>query len=110
MIPAGPLDRRLQLQRAVEERDPQSGEVVRTFLTHQTVWGSYEALAVREAFEASNQDAAFVDVRFQIRYRNDVLPGGDHRVIYDGRAYDIVGVREIGRREGLEILAETRGE
>lgn len=104
------MDRRLELQRAVEERDPQTGEVVRTWLTQGRVWGGYEPLAVRESFQSSNQDAAFIDVKFRIRWREGVLPGADHRVLFDGRAYDIVGVREIGRREGLEILSYSRAE
>ncbi len=30
------------------------------------------------------------------------------RVRFEGRVYDIVGVKEIGRREGLEITAVAR--
>lgn len=29
---------------------------------------------------------------------------------FDGRTFDIVGIKEIGRREGIEITAAARAE
>lgn len=47
-------------------------------------------------------------VTFRLRYRADVRT--THRIVYDGRDYDIHDVREVGRREGLEIDASARSE
>ena len=43
-----------------------------------------------------------MDTRFIIRWRGDLEPG-THRVVFDGRTYDIEAVVELGRREGLQL-------
>lgn len=47
-------------------------------------------------------------VTFRVRWRDDVTVL--NRIVYDGRNYDLHDVREIGRREGLEIDATARAE
>ncbi|MCA9467679.1 MAG: head-tail adaptor protein, partial [Nitrospira sp.] len=42
------------------------------------------------------------------RYRADLTP--IDRLSYAGRTYDVTGVVEIGRREGLEIYSKARAE
>ena len=38
------------------------------------------------------------------------MPSEDLRIVFQGRAFDIVSVEEIGRRDGLEIQAYARAE
>ena len=45
---------------------------------------------------------SIMDTRFLIRWRGDLQPG-THRVVFDGRTYDIEAVVELGRREGLQL-------
>lgn len=106
MIEAGKLDRRITLQRATATQDD-AGQPISTWSTLAEVWAQVTPLAVREPFQA-DQRAAWVDHKFKIRYRSDVGPL--NRVLYAGRTYDVVGVQELGRREGLELMAYARGE
>ena len=41
---------------------------------------------------------------FIVRWRAGIQPG-THRVVYDGRTYQIEAVVELGRREGLQLDA-----
>ncbi len=103
---SGRLDRRLTLQRrTLTEND--YGEAVETWTDLATVWA--EKIPVR-GFEryASMQTVAEVEERFKIRYRKDITPLD--RVVCAGITYDVLGVLEIGRREGWEILAKGRAE
>ena len=103
---SGRLDRRLTLQRrTLIEND--YGEGVETWNDLATVWA--EKIPVR-GFEryAAMQTVAEVEERFKIRYRKDLTPLD--RVICDGKTYDVLGVIEIGRREGWEIYATARAE
>lgn len=101
---SGRLDRRLTLQRrTLTEND--YGEPVETWTTLATVWA--EKIPVRGAERyASMQTVAEVEERFKIRYRKGLTPLD--RVVCDGITYDVLGVLEIGRREGWEILAKGR--
>jgi hypothetical protein len=54
------------------------------------------------------QTVAEVEERFKIRYRKGLTPLD--RVVCNGITYDVLGVLEIGRREGWEILAKGRAE
>ena len=48
------------------------------------------------------------DVGFTIRWRADVTPL--HRVVYDGRTYDVMTVADDGRREALLVVGRARTE
>jgi SPP1 family predicted phage head-tail adaptor len=103
---AGLLDRRILLERRVEETDD-SGQSKPRWLPLAEVWARVEPLGGREGFGAQ-QFVATGDLRFTIRWRNDVTPL--HRVVYDGAAYDVVTVAEDGRREALLIVGRGRAE
>lgn len=57
---------------------------------------------------AATQMVAEADTRWRIRYRADLTP--IDRLSYAERIYDVTGVVEIGRREGLEIYSKARAE
>lgn len=107
MIRAGSLDRRIEIQRATESRDDLNN-VVLTWATLRTVWAAKADVRDGERW-AAMEVGAEVTTRFTIRwspYVADVNP--KDRIRYGGRTYDIVAVKEIGRREGLEITATAR--
>ena len=106
---AGSLDRRITIERATESRDA-FNSIVKAWATLTTVWASKQETRDTERV-ASQEVGAEITTRFQIRWSStvsDVNP--KDRVIFDGRTYDIVGVKEIGRREGLELSASARSD
>lgn len=108
-IAAGSLDRRITLQRFTETRD-EYNEPVKTWATLATRAASYEPLSDGERFRAS-ETAANASARFVIRHSAavaDVNP--KDRVLFNGDPLEIVHVKEIGRREGLEITTGARAD
>lgn len=111
-LEAGKLDRRVRLQvetSAALPAEGSSGEATTSWNDLATVWAQKQPLRVSETYQAQ-QRVAGVDVIFRIRWRSDVPPDHCRVIDEDGRAFDILGVQEIGRREGLELLARGRGE
>ena len=103
---AGLLDRRVRLERRFEETDASGQSVVR-WLPLAEVWARVEPLGGREGF-GQQQFVATGDVRFTIRWRDDVTPL--HRVVHEDAPYDVVTVAEDGRREALLIVGRGRAE
>lgn len=104
---AGPLDRRITIERYTETRDAFNNPV-QTWATLTTVWAAVEHIRDSERW-AAQEVGATATMRFQIRYSSTVADVSPlDRVVYEGRAYDIAGVKEIGRREGLELTASAR--
>ncbi len=104
---AGGLDRRVEVLVREELRDPLSGEPREVWARLAEVWAEVLPGPGSERY-GDQQRVATNATRFRIRYRDDVTPL--NRLRYRGREYDIHGVQEIGRREGLEVLAEARAE
>jgi SPP1 family predicted phage head-tail adaptor len=106
---AGRLDRRVTLQRATFAQDD-TGQEVATWSTLATVWASRRRASARETLAAAEVSAAITDV-FECRWASawsDESPLD--RLAFEGRAYDIASVDEIGRHEGLRIAAVARAE
>lgn len=99
MIRSGKLDRQITLERLTETVAP-SGSVSKAWAEIATVRAEIvqqtadEYLAGYGAAESGN-------IVFRIRY----LPGitTADRVMYDGAAYDLDQIAELGRRRGLEL-------
>ena len=106
---AGQLDRRVTLQRA--STAPNSfNEPESIWLPLATVWASKTDVSDGEKLRSAEVGAT-IDTRFQIRWSTRVSSiGPKDRLTFEGRTYDIVGVKEIGRRLGLEISATARNE
>lgn len=106
---AGKLDRQITLQpRLLTKND--FNEDVETWPYGLTVWASYEPVKDGERLRAA-EVAATITARFQIRWSPDVTGLSEtDRLSFDGRSFDVVGVKEIGRRDGLEISAAARAE
>ncbi|MCL4822042.1 MAG: phage head closure protein [Vicinamibacteria bacterium] len=91
-----------------EFRDPLSGELKKEWALLAKSWARVLPGTGAERY-GDQQLVATNATRFRMRgYRDDVTPL--NRLRYRGREYDIHGVQEIGRREGLEVLAEARAE
>ncbi len=103
---AGLLDRQVRLERRFEDTDD-SGQAVVRWLPLATVWARVEPLGGREGF-GQQQFVATGDLRFTIRWRDDVTPL--HRVVHEDVPYDVVTVAEDGRREALLIVGRGRTE
>lgn len=74
------------------------------------VWGSKQDISDSERIRAQEVSAE-ITTRFQIRYSSAVADvGPKDQVRCDGKTYAIFGVKEIGRREGIEITAAARAD
>lgn len=100
------LDRRIRLERRTVVTDS-SGQPVEHWDLVAEVWARYEPGPGTERFGVQ-QLVATTDVRFLIRWRRDATPL--HRVVFEGREYDVLGVQELGRREALAVTARARAE
>lgn len=100
---AGRLDRRLTISRRVETGRDDLNNPVFEWQTVRTVWAAKIHKSEDEAFAAS-QHYSKRTVTFRTRYFADVTE--TDRLEIDGAVYRITGIREIGRRAGLEISAE----
>lgn len=106
---AGALDRTIVLQRATLAPNAMN-EPVETWGTLATRRASYQPVSDGERSQAA-EVAAVIDCRFQIRWSADVASlSPKDRLTFEGRVFDIRGVKEIGRRQGLEISARARAE
>jgi head-tail adaptor len=103
----GDLDRRIQFQRSrLFDNGLAFAEV---WEDHGfPVWASKSDISDGEKF-AAREVAASITSRFRIwwsSFSSELTP--KDRLVCEGRTYDIVGIKEIGRREGLEITAAAR--
>ena len=106
---SGALDRSLILRKRTVANNS-LGEPVETFTDLATVRASKTDISDGEKVRAQ-QVGAEITTRFQIRWSvnwSDLNP--KDRVKSEGREYEIVGVKEIGRRDGIEITACARAD
>jgi len=109
-IRAGALDRRIVIQRPTLARSTPLYEAIPSWATYATVWASKRPATAREMLRAQERGAE-IDTVFEVRFSNDVrLVDPTFRVVVDGVTHEIVGVMEIGRREGLQLLCVARNE
>ncbi len=99
MIRAGTLDRRITIQTVTEGRDAMGG-VTETWGVFTQCWASRRDTSGRERVQAG-AETAMADAVFRLRYISGVT--AKMRVLEGDDAWDIVGIGEMGRREGLEL-------
>ncbi len=100
---AGRLDRKLTLQKPTTTED-KYGEEQTTWNNYRDVWAGIQKQSGREMFEAGK--LAEVDMVFKIRYLSEI--DETWRIQYDGKDFDINHIKELGRKDGLEIAATAR--
>lgn len=102
---AGKLDRRIVIESFTTSQNGY-GELIKSWSTLATVWAEVNPKSGREFF-ASNQRIAEFETVFRIRYRSDITINEKYRISYGGKYYDIKHIAEVGRREGLDLLAQV---
>jgi SPP1 family predicted phage head-tail adaptor len=103
---AGKLDRRITIQRATKAPNG-FNEPVETWSNAATVWAQQRPNRGAERFSAQEINGQAV-MTFHIRYRADLRV--TDRVVYEGRIWNILDVREVGRRvvTEIDVVAEAR--
>ena len=108
---SGPRDRRIKIERRTSTLDGFGGEIVTWVEVGSGWWVSSLPVKDSEAFRNSEATATITH-RFQMLWSvqawNEIDPRC--RITFDNRTYDIVAVKEIGRRDGIEISATARAE
>lgn len=103
MINAGKMDRRITIERQTETVKP-SGDVVKAWATVAVVWAEIIQQSATEFFTGFGE-AETGSIIFRIRH----MPGVTtvDRVSYNGNAYGLKEIKEIGRYEALELRGEV---
>jgi SPP1 family predicted phage head-tail adaptor len=108
-LAAGKMDRRITLERFSETRD-EYNEPVKAWGALAIRWASYEPISDGERFRAG-ETAATASARFVIRWSSAVADLNPRdRLVFEGVTHEIVHVKTIGRREGIEITCLTRAD
>ena len=113
---AGALDRIIWIDRRARVRDAASGELVPGWealgkVRAMKVEGAALARAVGERW-ASDQRVSESDLAFRCRWNPALvnLTPDQHRIRYNQLECEILGMIEIGRREGVLVLCVARQE
>jgi len=84
------------------------GEAIPQWRDLAIVWAGKQDIRDSERI-AAMEVGSTVTGRFQIRWSRrwlDLTPRD--RLVFEGREFDITAIKEIGRREGIEITAAAR--
>ena len=109
MTGAGALDRRVQFRRAtLSDNGLEQVEVWADYGAE--VWASRSDISDGERWRAGEVQA-HVTTRFQVRSSafTRAITAKD-RLTCEGREFDISGIKQIGRRDRLEITAAARAD
>jgi SPP1 family predicted phage head-tail adaptor len=106
--PIGAMDQRITLQRIVRTADGAGGitEGWADFADCPTIWANVIAKAGNESMIEGRMTATFT-VLFTIHNRRDIEPRD--RIIWQGVAYNIRGIRDMGGRELRLVIEAERG-
>jgi head-tail adaptor len=108
MPAAGQLDELFDVERATTTQD-ETGAPVETWAVWKTIWLGRRDVQAAERFRAYLEIATETTVLV-----GHYLAGLQHddRLVrrQDGQIFDIVGLAEVGRRQGLEITAAAKVE
>lgn len=102
---AGDMDRRILIQSYSYETDEYGG-TIDTWTDVAEVWANVTQQSGREFFGAGTIQSER-KVVFRLRWLDGITVL--HRIVYDGRDHDIQEVRELGRKEGLELHTTASG-
>jgi SPP1 family predicted phage head-tail adaptor len=102
---AGSLDRVIEIQRPTTTLD--------LYGTPTQGWAKVATMrAAMLQYSTDNRegqrgDTTDTTITFRTRWLDGLSP--EHRVLYEGQAFKITGIKEIGRRVGLDIMCERVG-
>jgi len=114
-LSAGDLDRYITIQIATRSQDPVTNQDVVEWATDEAdVPAQWLPGGTREAWNAQQRIASYVDGVYRIRDRDPRPTPEDSRIIgHDGRTYDVKPYMEdvdFGRDEALLVPVVARGE
>ena len=101
---AGKLDRRIVIKKITEARDSFGG-ITETESTHLNAVPAFVNQVRGAELFGKDSKLAEVDTLFRIRYNGTIT--NKMFIMYNDIKYDIYQLKELGRREGLEILARA---
>lgn len=102
VIGSGRLDRLIQIQEKTETID-ELGTAIQAWSTLDSVRAQVIPVRGSEALGSAKINTTRAN-KFIIRHRSI---NEEHRIRYENENWNILYIREIGRREGLEIIAEV---
>lgn len=106
---AGKLDRRVTLERFTETRDELNNPIL-GWAVLTRVWGAKTDVSDTERYRSS-EIGTTLTTRFVIRWSNKVKDVNSRdRLTCEGEVFNIIGVKEIGRRQHLEITASSQSD
>lgn len=108
MTQAANLDRQIQLKHEIAGSPATDayGQSLATWTAFATVYAAVTQQSGREFMQAPGLESER-KVIFRIRWRSDVVI--TNRVAYGGRDHDINEVREIGRKQWLDLFTTAVG-
>jgi SPP1 family predicted phage head-tail adaptor len=107
IIHMGELDEQLTFQRATLAANAYN-ELVETWADYATVRAGHVDATFGETIRAAEVSAK-ITMHFTVRYSPEsstVTP--KDRIIFEGKTFDIVGIRELERNHWLEVHAVAR--
>lgn len=99
---AGKLDREITIQQATLTQDS-FGEPDAVWTDYATLWAQVIGIRAEERVVSGRVLAVKVN-RFRTRYKSGITE--KMRIKYDSDYYNVRGITEIGRQDGLELLGE----
>jgi SPP1 family predicted phage head-tail adaptor len=100
---AGLLSKRVTIQQFSESQNDY-GEPVKSWTTYVTRWAKITDVSGREEF-SNFQTVSSVLTLFRVRYKSGITT--KMRISHNSNYYNILSVKEIGRQEGIDLLAEA---
>jgi SPP1 family predicted phage head-tail adaptor len=100
----GQMDRKITIQRKSSSTVDAAGSPVESWSTHWRTWAKFVPMSGSESLRIERQVGSEI-ARFFVRFYDDITI--KDRISFDGKLWDIQNIRELGRRESLEILAEA---
>lgn len=104
MANPGKMDRRLTVQVRTYTRDAAGGRV-QTWADSYGVWAELVTTKHTQGEEAG-AEREIGDKSFRIRYRSDI-GAGTHRVLYQLKFHDILGIDQEGRKGTLLLSCKS---
>jgi len=99
----GTLDRYVTIQQATKAQDAAFQEI-ETWSTYAQVWARKMDIRPRDRF-AADQVIEEEITTFRVHYMSALTV--EMRVVHDSKTYEIIGIAELGRREGLDVTARA---
>lgn len=112
---AAALDKRVGIEVRARSRDASTGELVDSWATSplapQGLWAQMLDVRSTERYAAS-QEIAEVSAAYRLRWSPALLTltPDEHRLTWNGFTFNIRGVVEIQRRQGVVVLCSGRAE